>query len=229
MRITPASDSALLVTFDDRVSLEAHTRVIALFRAFEQRHDQRVRNLHPAYASLLIDFDPLSATHQELESLVLSLSSKLETPEVLTSDLIEIPVCYDPEFAPDLANVAEHLRLSPEQVVTLHATGQYYVYFLGFSPGFAYLGGLPQALRVPRLATPRTLVRAGSVGLAGEQTGIYPNDSPGGWQLIGRTPQRMFDPLQNRASRLRPGDRVRFRGISRVEFEQLARDKEPGD
>jgi inhibitor of KinA len=177
----------------------------------------------------LIDFDPLSATHQELESLVLSLSSKLETPEVLTSDLIEIPVCYDPEFAPDLANVAEHLRLSPEQVVTLHATGQYYVYFLGFSPGFAYLGGLPQALRVPRLATPRTLVRAGSVGLAGEQTGIYPNDSPGGWQLIGRTPQRMFDPLQNRASRLRPGDRVRFRGISRVEFEQLARDKEPGD
>jgi|KBSMisStandDraft_5_1062788.scaffolds.fasta_scaffold00729_9 KipI family sensor histidine kinase inhibitor len=229
MRIIPASDSALLVTLDDRISLIAHNRVIALFQAFERRDDHRIRNLHPAYASLLIDFDPLSATHHEIEELVLSLSSQLEMPEVLTTELIEIPVCYDLEFAPDLANVAQHLRLGPEQVVALHAAGEYRVYFLGFSPGFAYLGGVPQALHVPRLATPRTHVKAGSVGLAGEQTGIYPNDSPGGWQVIGRTPQRMFDPSHVPASRLRPGDRVRFRRISGVEFEQLARDLERGD
>jgi KipI family sensor histidine kinase inhibitor len=229
MRITPASDSGLLVTFDDRISLEAHSRVIALFQALEQQHDHRIRNLHPAYGSLLIDFDPLSATHHELGALVLSLSSEFEAPEALTTEPIEIPVCYDPEFAPDLTNVAQHLGLEPEQVAALHAAGEYRVYFLGFSPGFAYLGGVSQALQVPRLATPRTHVKAGSVGLAGEQTGIYPNDSPGGWQLIGRTPQRMFDPSQNPASRLLPGDRVRFRRITRVEFEQLSRDQERGD
>jgi KipI family sensor histidine kinase inhibitor len=228
MRIIPASDSALLVRFDDRISFEAHSRVIALLLAFEKRGDHRIRNLHPAYASLLIDFDPLSATHHELETLVLSLSSKPAIPEVMTTDAIEIPVCYDPEFAPDLVNVAQHLGLSPQQVATLHAAGEYRVYFLGFSPGFAYLGGVSQALQVPRLATPRIHVRAGSVGLAGEQTGIYPSDSPGGWQLIGRTPHRMFDPSQNPASRLRPGDRVRFRPIGRMEFEQLARDQEQG-
>jgi inhibitor of KinA len=229
MRITPASDSALLVRFGDSISFEAHLRVIALFQALEQLRDHRIRNLHPAYASLLIDFYPLSSTQDELKSLVLSLSSKLEGLQGLTADLVEIPVCYEAEFAPDLANVAEHLRLSAEQVVTLHAAGEYRVYFLGFSPGFAYLGGVSQALQVPRLETPRTHVRAGSVGLAGEQTGIYPSDSPGGWQLIGRTPQRMFDPSKDPPSRLRPGDRVRFRRISRVEFEQLARDQERGE
>ena len=226
MRITPASDSALLVTFGDSISLEAHRRVITLFQAFEERQDGRIRNLHPAYASLLIEFYPLSSTHQELENLVLTLSSEVKGPEVATTEPIEIPVCYEAEFAPDLANVAQHLRLSTEQVVTLHAASEYRVYFLGFSPGFAYLGGVSQALQVPRLETPRTQVKAGSVGLAGEQTGIYPNDSPGGWQLIGRTPQRMFDPSQDPASRLRPGDRVRFRRINRAEFEQLARDQE---
>ncbi len=229
MRITPASDSALLVRFGEGISLEAHSRVIALFQAFEQRHDDRIRNLHPAYASILIDFDPLSVTHHELENLVGWLSSELEGPEVLAAEAIEIPVCYEAEFAPDLANVAQYLGLTPEQIVTLHAAGEYRVYFLGFSPGFAYLGGVSQALRVPRLETPRTHVRAGSVGLAGEQTGIYPNDSPGGWQLIGCTPERMFDPSQNPASRLRPGDRVRFKPISRLEFEQLARDQERSD
>jgi KipI family sensor histidine kinase inhibitor len=226
MRITPASDSALLVTFGDSISFAAHLRVVALFQALEQRRDPRIQNLHPAYASLLIDFYPLSATQDELESLLLSLSSKFEDPQLLTAEPIEIPVCYEAEFAPDLANVAQHLRLSAEEVVTLHAAGEYRVYFLGFSPGFAYLGGLSPALQVPRLETPRTHVRAGSLGLAGEQTGIYPNDSPGGWQLIGCTPQRMFDPSQDPPSRLRPGDRVRFRRISRVEFEQLVRDQE---
>ena len=229
MRMTPASDSALLVRFGESISLEAHRRVIALYQAFERRRDDRIRNLHPAYATLLIDFDPLSATHHELENLVLSLSSELEGPEIWGTEPIEIPVCYEAEFAPDLENVAQYLRMTPEQVVSLHASGEYRVYFLGFSPGFAYLGGLPQALRVPRLETPRTHVRAGSLGLAGEQTGIYPNDSPGGWQLIGRTPERMFDPSQDPASRLRPGDRIRFKRIGRGEFEQLARDQGRSD
>lgn len=229
MRITAASDSALLVSFGDSISLEAHRKVLALFHAFEQRHDDRIRNLHPAYASLLIEFCPLRLTQDELESWVVSLGSELETPKAAPAQPIVIPVCYEPEFAPDLANVARYLKLSQEQVVTLHAAGDYLVYFLGFSPGFAYLGGLSPVLQVPRLETPRAHVGAGSVGLAGAQTGIYPNDSPGGWQLIGRTPQRMFDASRQPASRLRPGDRVRFRRISPIEFERLARNQEPRD
>lgn len=231
MRITPASDSALLVTFGDSISLEAHRKVIALFRGLEQLRDRRVRNLHPAYASLLIDFDPLSVTHGELETLLLSLSSAVMNDHVegLTADLIEIPVCYEGDFAPDLASVAQHVRLTEEELVTLHAAGEYHVYFLGFSPGFAYMGGASHNLHVPRMETPRTHVSAGSVALAGEQTGIYPNDSPGGWQVIGRTPLRMFDPSRTPAARLGPGDRVRFKRVTRDEFVQIARDQEFGN
>lgn len=229
MRITAASDSALLVTFGDSISLEAHHGVIALFRALEQLRDPRIRNLHPAYSSLLIDFYPLAVTHREVEDLIVSLAPEAGRGEVSTSAVIEIPVCYETEFAPDLANVAKHLRLTEEQLVTFHEAGEYRVYFLGFSPGFAYMGGLSQMLYVPRLETPRMHVRAGSVGLAGEQTGIYPNDSPGGWQLIGQTPLRMFDASRTPASRLRPGDRVRFKRIARDEFEQIAREQEQGN
>src|SRR5689334_21321671 len=120
MRITPASDSALLVTFGDAISFEAHCKVISLFRALEQLHDRRIRNLHPAYASLLVDFCPLSVTHREIESLVLSRDPEARSAETVAADLVEIPVCYEPDFAPDLANVAQQLRLTEGQVVTLH-------------------------------------------------------------------------------------------------------------
>lgn len=229
MRITPASDSALLVTFGDSISLEAHRQVIALFRAFENLRDDRIRNLNPAYTSLLIDFDPLSITHQEAENLVLSFDSKKGNGSLSEADTIEIPVCYEAEFGPDLASIAQRLQMTEEQVVALHTAGEYFVYFLGFSPGFSYMGGLSEKLHVPRMETPRTHVRAGSVGLAGQQTGIYPNDSPGGWQLIGCTPLRLFDPERMPASRLRPGDRVRFKRVTRLEFEQIARDQERGN
>ena len=230
MRIAPASDSALFIGFGDSISLETHRRVISLFRAVEQLQDPRIRNLHPAYTSLLIDFDPLSLTHEQLESLVAPLivetlpsnpASNLEA-----SGSVEIPVCYEREFAPDLATVAQHCLLTEEQVVALHTGGAYFVYFLGFSPGFAYLGGLSSQLQVPRLATPRKQVEAGSVGIGGAQTGIYPNASPGGWQLIGRTPLRMFDASNEPPSLLQPGDRVCFRRIDRGEFDRLAR--QPG-
>jgi KipI family sensor histidine kinase inhibitor len=226
MRIEPASDSALFISFGDSISLETHRRVVSLFHAVERVGDPRIRDLHPAYASLLIDFDPLQLTHEQLESLVapLILESSPSNPEA--SGLIEIPVCYDREFAPDLATVAQHSSLTEEQVIATHWGGDYFVYFLGFSPGFAYLGGLASQLHVPRLVTPRKQVNAGSVGIAGAQTGIYPNSSPGGWHLIGRTPLRMFDASADPPSRLQPGDRVRFRRIDRGEFDRLARQQE---
>ena len=226
MRVQPASDSALFISFADVISLAAHLRVISLFNAIQRLRDPRIWNLHPAYSSLLIDFDPLRLTHNELEKILAPLLLESDPPNLEAARQVEIPVCYEPEFAPDLAAVSEHSRLTAEQAITMHSAGDYFVYFLGFSPGFAYMGGLANQLDVPRLVTPRKHVHAGSVGLAGAQTGVYPNDSPGGWQLIGRTPFRMFDASAEQPSRLQPGDRVRFRRIDRDEFDRIRREQE---
>ncbi len=130
-----------------------------------------------------------------------------------------IPVCYDIEFAPDLHEVANHAKIPTREVIRLHSSAKYRVHFLGFTPGFAYLGGLPETLHVPRLATPRKHVPAGSVAIAGAQAGIYPVDSPGGWRLIGRTPVRIFDPDSTQPTRLTPGDLVEFSAIDRATFD----------
>lgn len=222
MNSIAASDSSLLVRFGDVVSPALHGRVMMLFHALRRVDDPRIRNLHPGYASLLIDFDPLRLGHQELSAVVQQLSdAPPPSPEGLGRE-VTLPVCYDADFAPDLMQVAQHAGLSTEEAVRLHSSATYLVYFLGFAPGFAYLGGLPESLHMPRLATPRQLVAAGSVAIAGSQTGIYPSASPGGWRLIGRTPFRMFDPQPSPPTRLEPGDRVRFLPIERARFEKLA-------
>jgi KipI family sensor histidine kinase inhibitor len=245
MELVFASDSSLLVVYGDEVAPLLHDRVLALFCALQEQGDGRIRNLHPGYASLLIDFDPLQLSHEDLAERVrqmdaglagegaggpscassVSTSSTTSTPSSRdwegrtdAAAIIEIPVCYESEFGPDLAAVADYAGIPPEEAVQQHSSENYLVYFLGFTPGFAYLGPLPASLRVPRLASPRRHVAAGSVGLAGNQTGIYPVDSPGGWQIIGRTPWRMFDPKCDPPARLRPGDRVRFRRIDREQF-----------
>ena len=221
MTIIPGSDSSLLVVFGDTISAQINGRVIALFHAIQERRDPRIRNLHPAYASLLIDFDPLLVTHEEVTSVVQQLTNEAGTAVDESSRIVTIPVCYDPEFGLDLADVSRHTRLTAEEVVRLHSSPTYAVYFLGFSPGFVYLGGLPKALHTPRLVTPRTSIAAGSVGIAGNQTGIYPSDSPGGWRLVGRTPLSMFDPEAATPARLQPGDRLKFSPIDRATFAKM--------
>ena len=221
MTTIPASDSSLLVVFGDMIAPELRERVVALFRLLQERRDSRIRNLHPGYASLLIDFDPLRMTHEELRRLVEELSAGEAGGGAPSGRVVEIPVCYDAELGPDLAELAAHAGLPVEQVVKQHSAPLYSVYFLGFSPGFAYLGGLPEALHMPRLATPRKRVPAGAVGIAGSQTGVYPVDSPGGWRLIGRTPQRMFDPQADPPTRLQPGDSVKFVPINRIAYDAL--------
>jgi inhibitor of KinA len=222
MKIIPASDSSVLVVFGDAISPVRHERVIAMFRGFQARKDPRIRNLHPAYASLLIDFDPLRMTHDELTSAVEQLATSGDAAVGKGGgNVINIPVCYDVEFGPDLLDVAQHGGVSAQEVVRLHSLPTYLVYFLGFSPGFVYLGGLPEALHTPRLTTPRPSIAGGSVGIAGSQTGIYPVDSPGGWRLVGRTPLRMFDPEAAPPTRLQPGDRIRFAPIDRTTFDEF--------
>lgn len=221
MRIVPASDSSLLVEFGRTISPEFHEQVLALFRLLASQGGSRIRNLHPAYSSLLIDFDPMQWTHEELTAQVRELIYRDKSSDSCVSRAIALPVCYDPEFGPDLSDVAAIHHISVSEVIRLHASATYLVYFLGFSPGFAYLGGLPEQLRTPRLATPRGRVAVGSVGIAGDQTGVYPIESAGGWRIIGRTPVRMFEVSGDPPTRLRLGDVVRFDAIDRLEFDRI--------
>jgi inhibitor of KinA len=222
MKVIPASDSSLLIVLGNAISPELHARVIGLFQALQAKQDPRIRNLHPGYSSVLVDFDPLEISHDELIAIVEQSASAAASEAERRPNLVSIPVCYDTEFGLDLLDLADHAKISPEEVIQLHSSATYLVYFLGFSPGFAYMGGLPEKLHMPRLATPRGQVAAGTVGIAGSQTGIYPVDSAGGWRLIGRTPWRMFDPNADPPTRLQPGDTVRFSAIDRATFSAMA-------
>jgi inhibitor of KinA len=182
-----------------------------------------VRNLHPAYCSLLVKFDALKLQHAELEAILKEYLGRLEEVLLPEPRQLEIPVCYGGEYGPDLSEVTAMHGMTPAQVIEVHSSVSYLVYFLGFVPGFAYLGELPEALVTPRLATPRRRVPAGSVGIAGNQTGVYPFATPGGWRLLGRTPIAMFRTDRNGLSLLSIGDRVRFVPISRERFAALER------
>jgi KipI family sensor histidine kinase inhibitor len=205
--IHPASDRSLLVSFGDEISIEAHRQVARLTHALEGQRG--ILNLHPAFASILIDFDPRFHSHADIEALARQ-RMETATDEAREPRVVEIPVCYGGEFGPDLENVARHAGLSPERAVELHAAADYLVYFVGFSTCFPYLGGLPPELATPRLPAPRKLVPAGSVAIGGAQAGIYPLASPGGWRIVGRTPLALFDPQSSPPPLLRMGDRVRF-------------------
>jgi KipI family sensor histidine kinase inhibitor len=208
MTIRPASDRSLLVSFGEEISLDAHHKVAALTRSMEGVRG--VLNLHPAFASVLIDFDPRLRSPDDLESLVRErMPANIETA-AFDSRIVEIPVQYGGEFGPDLADVAQHTGLSPERVIEIHSAAEYVVYFVGFSTCFPYLGGLPLELATPRLSAPRKHVPTGSVAIGGAQAGVYPISSPGGWRLIGRTSLRLFDPESSPPALLRMADRVRF-------------------
>jgi inhibitor of KinA len=208
--IRPASDSSLLVSFGREISAEAHQRVVSLSRGLAGIRG--ILNYHPAYSSVLVDFDPRLLGHADLEALLRNLAATGGAADA-AQRTVTIPVRYGGEYGPDLGDVARHTRLPPARVVELHSSVEYLVYFLGFSPGFPYLGGLPAELATPRLAAPRKLVPGGSVAIGGSQTGIYPVDSPGGWRIIGRTPLRLFDAQASPPALLAIGDRVRFTPI----------------
>ena len=209
MTVCAASDRSLLVSFDTAISAEAQRHVARLTAAL---HGVRgILNLHPAFVSVLIDFDPRLRTHAAIEALVRERLAGGCEPPAESQRLVEIPVVYD---GPDLEDVARHANLSPERVVELHSSAGYQVSFVGFSTCFPYLSGLPAELATPRLTAPRKHVPAGSIAIGGAQGGIYPLASPGGWRLIGRTPLDLFDPHAEPPALLRMGDRVRFVRLS---------------
>ena len=236
LRFVRSSDQSLLVYFDQPRKLraglappqgnalrEANEKVRKLFLRLQSQPIPGVLNLHPAYCSLLVKFDATKLRHELLEKELRSRLQQLDNFRLPEPRSVEIPVCYGEDFGPDLDNVAESHGMTTEQVIQLHSATTYIVYFLGFVPGFAYLGELPTALTTPRHATPRRKVPAGSVGIAGNQTGVYPCETPGGWQLLGRTPLAMFRPDQDSLSLLSIGDHVRFKAISRQQFASMER------
>jgi inhibitor of KinA len=210
----------LRLQFGREISPAVHHRIRAVCQALQEAQLPGLIDVVPAYATIGIAIDPLRFP-PNAEQQVLEIASAAVERELPPGRLVHIPVCYEMPFALDLREVAAHLRLNEAEVVYRHTSAEYLVYFLGFSPGFPYMGGMPQSLAVPRLPQPRREVPAGSVGIAGEQTGIYPQATAGGWRIIGRTPLALLKAQRNPANLLQMGDRVRFHAIDAAEFAGL--------
>lgn len=218
MKILPYGNNALLIQFSEEIDPGISKQVIALYHALKRTG--QFKYLIPAYQSLTAAFDSDQLKFTEAQKLaeehLAILSQEIYEPHHLV-----IPVCYEPEYAPDLEAVEQITKLTAKKVIELHCSTTYHVYMLGFLAGFPYLGSTPKALHCPRKKEPRAKVPAGSVGLAGMQTGIYPAEAPGGWQLIGRTPLALFNPEIMPPNFLHPGDLVEFRAISKDEFKLI--------
>ena len=222
-RIVRAGDSALVVEFEEKIDPAISARGAALADALAAANIAGVRDVVPTYRSVTVYFDPLKTNQDVLTTTVERLAAQPIESSPRRRDPIRIPVCYGGAHGPDLPRIAEFAQLSEADVVNLHASAEYRVMMLGFTPGFAYMGIVDSRIAAPRLETPRPRVPRGSVGIAKEQTGIYPSETPGGWQLIGRTPVRPFDMSRADPFLLRAGDDVRFVPITQKEFDELDR------
>ncbi len=210
-RYLVAGEMGLFVEFANRIDPAVNEQVHALSHAMESDPITGVTETVPSYRSLLVIYDPLLVGFQELVEQVSSRARSCRaTTEPRPGRLVSIPTIYGGAEGPDIGFVAEHNGISVEEVIAIHSSTEYLVYMIGFTPGFPYLGGMSDRIAAPRLENPRVAIPAGSVGIAGLQTGIYPVDSPGGWRLIGRTPLALYDPTSDDPVLLRPGDRVRF-------------------
>lgn len=228
-RFLPAGDRALLVEFDREINPTVYKQVRRLYHILQAAKWQGIEEVVPAYSSLLIYYEPLVVSFDELiarlTEIIADGNEELALPEPL---VYLIPVVYGGEFGPDLEFVAVHNGLTVEEVIALHSSVDYLIYMLGFTPGFPYLGGMPAQLSTPRLEQPRARVPAGSVGIAGEQTGIYPLASPGGWRIIGRTPLVLYDPHREPPVLLKAGNYLRFIPITPAEYEEIERQVKEG-
>lgn len=219
--LAPLGDRAIVVQLGDRIDDDTFHRVQALSRRLQQAAISGVVEHVPAYTTVTIYYDPLQTTYQEVGASLEELLATLNASSTTASRTVEIPVCYGGEWGCDLEFVAEHNGLSTSDVIAIHSGVDYRLHMLGFAPGFPYLGGMSERIAAPRRSSPRPRIPAGSVGIAGSQTGIYSLETPGGWQLIGRTPLQLFRPDESPPTLLAAGDLVRFRPISAQEFTRL--------
>lgn len=214
-----AGDKAIVVEFGDIIDEDINRKVINLMKNIESSSlINSIYEMIPTYRSLMIIYNPLKITFNDLINSVKNIECNLKVLDKREKNIIKIPVLYGNDCGPDIDTVAKHNRLSIEEVIRLHSEAEYLVYMLGFTPGFTYLGGMNNKLETPRLDNPRVKIPEGSVGIAGKQTGVYPIESPGGWQLIGRTPIKLYNPKRENPILLKAGDYVKFTPITKDEF-----------
>lgn len=220
LRIVHAGDAAVMVELPARIDPEISDRAVALAAAIRRECAAIVRDVVVGYCTVTVYFDPLIVQPEHVEEAVARLARAPAASELAPGALVDVPVCYGGEEGPDLGSVAASAGLSEEAVVAIHSCATYRVYVVGFVPGFPYMASVDPRLALPRRATPRTHVPAGSVAIAAGQTGIYPSVTPGGWHLIGRTPLKPYDAARAKPFAFKPGDRVRFHPIDRETFQR---------
>ena len=229
VRFLIAGDSSICAEFGNEISKEINAQIRAFNILLKESGIAGIVETIPTYRSLLIQYDPGVISYKSLEGKLKKLLARLDSVEIPPSEVLEVPVLYGgEEMGPDLKFVAENAKMSEEEVIKLHSEPEYLIYMRGFTPGFTYLGGLNDAIETPRLKTPRVKIPAGSVGIAGKQTGVYPIDSPGGWQLIGRTPLKMYDADREKPILPEAGQYIKFVPIDRAEFDRIAAEVEKG-
>ena len=228
-RILTAGDSSLLIEFGKEICPEINQKIAATVQLMREQQIEGVVDIIPAFCSLLINYDPRVISYDEFSKRMEHLLKMDVKMGESRKRIFEIPVCYGGEYGPDIENIAEHAGLSVEEVIEIHSSRDYLIYMLGFLPGFCYLGGLDERIHTPRLANPRIKINAGSVGIGGSQTGIYPLDSPGGWQLMGMTPVKTYDPNREVPILLEAGDYIRFIPVDEEEYLRIKELVERGE
>ena len=228
VRYLVSGDSSVCVEFGNEISPDINRKIRAFKIAVEKSGIPGIVETVPTYRSLLVHYKPEVIGFQAITEKFKSLMGTLDNIEIPPPTVIEIPVLYGGEMGPDIENVASHNGKTVEEVIKIHTSQEYLIYMIGFIAGFPYLGGMSKEIATPRLKEPRVKIDGGSVGIAGEQTGIYPLDSPGGWQLIGRTPLKLYDAEREKPVLLEAGQYIKFRAISQKEFDETAKAVEDG-
>ncbi|OFY43584.1 MAG: hypothetical protein A2X18_06000 [Bacteroidetes bacterium GWF2_40_14] len=223
-----AGDSAIIIKAGDEISVEINRTIAALLATIEKENIAGITDFIPSYNELMICYDSTIISFDKLKDAIITLEAKIDITAMTKSATILVPVIYGGEYGPDLQDVAKHNNLSPEDVIRIHSSTEYLVYMLGFTPGFCYLGGMDQRIAMPRKQTPRLKIPEGAVGIADQQTGIYPIESPGGWQLIGRTPLKLFDAHRKPEFLFKMGDILRFTPVTKEEFQRIKAKEEDG-
>ncbi len=229
VRYIPAGDEAIVIEFGKTIDEEINNRVISMAASIKNKRIRGVREILPTYRSLMVFYNPKKISYIRLVNMVKTLDYNAVSDKEESQKTLIVPCCYEDNFGPDLEDMSKELGLTRDEIVKIHSDVKYKIYMLGFLPGFVYLGGLDKRINIPRLKTPRTRIPARSVGIGGAQTGVYPVDSPGGWRLIGSTPIDFYDIKRDNPILCEAGEYIRFKPVSRSEYDDIRRKIESGN
>lgn len=226
IKFLTAGDSAIVMEFGNTIEKEINAKIFAVVENLKEKKIDGILDILPTYRSILINYDPVKISYGEMVEILNGLGKSNKDNKSDEVRLIEIPTLYGREYGPDIEFVAENANLSVDEVIKIHSGTDYLVYMMGFMPGFTYLGGLDERIVTPRLKSPRLKIEPGSVGIAANQTGMYPLESPGGWQLIGRTPLKLYDDTKEPPVFIQAGDYIRYVPITKEEYDKIEKEVE---